>query len=124
MLAAALAFIGIDYRHEPDLGGRRLSRPDSVNQGLRNESLRGYADHMGTDPFERALGRLVDLAIAEPTAILCSEALPLRCHRFLISDALVVAGFEVVHILGPGETQPHAMHSEARVERDRSIVYG
>lgn len=124
LLAETLAKSGIEYRHEPDLGGRRTPRPDSPHTGLKNEQLRGFADHMETAPFGRALDRLLETAAAAPTAILCAEKLPWRCHRQLIADALVAAGAEVIHILGPGETTPHVTHTAARVQPDGRIVYG
>src|SRR5438128_10614089 len=91
-LAMALGETGIRYHHEPDLGGRRAARPDSANTAWRSPGLRGYADYMETPAFEAALARLRDLAAAGPTASLCAEAVPWRCHRQLIGDALVARG--------------------------------
>src|SRR6185295_8246212 len=86
-LAASLARAGIEYVHEPDLGGRRAARPDSQHTAWRVEAFRGYADHMETPEFKAALERLQRRAAETPTAILCAEAVPWRCHRRLISDA-------------------------------------
>src|SRR5256885_7163941 len=91
-LATALGASGVGYRHEPDLGGRRAARRDSVNTAWRSAGFRGYADYMETPEFEAALARLRDLARAGATAILCAEAVPWRCHRHLIADALVARG--------------------------------
>src|SRR5437870_2302093 len=97
-LAAALEAVGIAYRHDADLGGRRSARKDSANTAWRSAGFRGYADYMETPAFEDALARLRELARARPTAILCAEAVPWRCHRQLIADALVARGEEVGHI--------------------------
>ena len=80
-LAGALAAAAIAYRHEPDLGGRRAPRGDSANVGWKDAGFRGYADHMATTAFRAALERLIEFAEARPTAILCAEAVPSRCHR-------------------------------------------
>jgi uncharacterized protein (DUF488 family) len=112
----------IGYRHLKDLGGLRKAREDSPNLAWRNESFRGYADYMQTDVWRRALGELIELAIAERVAIMCAEADPRRCHRSLIADALALRGLEVLHITGPDEAAPHSITSFARVEGDR-ITY-
>ena len=114
-LAATLAGQGIAYRHEPDLGGRRTPRPDSPNTAWRSALFRGYADHMATPTFQAALARLIEDGAACPTAVLCAEAVPWRCHRQLIADALVARQAEVCHILGPGRTRPHTLLPHARV---------
>ena len=97
-LAEALDRAGIEYQHRPALGGLRHARKDSVNLGWRNASFRGYADYMQTPEFARALAELEALADARPTAIMCAEAVPWRCHRGLIADALTVRGRPVLHI--------------------------
>ena len=104
-LAPALARAGLEYRHLRALGGLRRPREDSVNLGWRNASFRGYADYMQTEGFARALAELQTLAAARPTAIMCAEALPWRCHRSLIADALTIRGWRVLHlgISPPGE---------------------
>ena len=88
-LDASLAAEGIAYLHQPALGGLRRARRDSVNGGWRNESFRGFADYMQTPEFQAGLDELVDRATRKQTAIMCAEAVPWRCHRQLISDALV-----------------------------------
>lgn len=105
-LAASLAARGIGYSHHPELGGRRHARPDSPNGAWRNESFRGYADYMLTPAFATALDVLLDRAARERTAIMCAEAVPWRCHRSLVSDALVARGVDVQHILD-ARTEPH-----------------
>jgi uncharacterized protein (DUF488 family) len=114
-LAAALAARGVDYVHLPGLGGRRRPRPDSPNTAWRNEGFRGYADHMATPEFRAALDALVEIAAAQPTAVMCAEAVPWRCHRSLIADALVARGHRALHILD-GSTSPHTLTSFAVVE--------
>lgn len=114
-LRVALAEAGITYRHEPDLGGRRSPRRDSANMGWRSAGLRGYADYMATAAFQRALERFVEFARTGPTAILCAEALPWRCHRQLIADALVARGESVGHILGTRRLEPYRLAPQARV---------
>jgi len=114
-LAAALEETGIGYQHEADLGGRRSTRRDSVNTAWRSAAFRGYADYMETPAFEDALARLWELARARPTAILCAEVVPWRCHRQLIADALVARGEEVGHILGATRVEPHHLSTHAEV---------
>ncbi|HXF81201.1 MAG TPA: DUF488 domain-containing protein [bacterium] len=121
-LAAALAAVGIRYEHEPDLGGRRRIRPDSPHVGWRTPGFRAYADHMDSESFRRALDRVIALARTGTVALMCAEALPWRCHRQLIADALLARGVPVMHLLGPGERRPHALPPFARVEGDR-LVY-
>ena len=118
-LASTLPRCGVDYVHLPELGGLRRPRPDSPNTGWRNASFRGYADYMMEPGFRDALERLVGLGRDRRLAIMCAEAVPWRCHRSLIADALLVRGIEVCHILGPGSAQAHRLTPFARVERDR-----
>lgn len=122
-LAQSLAEAGIEYAHEPDLGGRRAARPDSPHTAWRVVAFRGYADHMETPEFAAALERLIRRAEEKPTVILCAEAVPWRCHRRLISDALVAKGIEVRHILGPGRADRHELDPNARVEPGGRMVY-
>jgi uncharacterized protein (DUF488 family) len=122
-LAASLAEMGIEYVHEPDLGGRRAARPGSQHTAWRVEAFRGYADHMETAEFAAALERLIRRAAGIPTVILCAEAVPWRCHRRLISDALVARGVEVLHILGPGHAEPHELDANARVLPGGRLLY-
>jgi uncharacterized protein (DUF488 family) len=121
-LAAALAAAGIDYAWLPDLGGRRTPRADSRHVAWRSEAFRGYADHMETPAFAVALDALLVLARGRPTAVLCAEAVPWRCHRQLIADALVARGVDVAHVTGPGPATPHRLTPFARVEGTR-VVY-
>ncbi len=93
----------------PELGGLRKPRRDSVNSAWRNDSFRGYADYMQTEDFWRAVGRLRVLAAEKTTAIMCAEAVPWRCHRSLIADALTVQGVKVCHITGKSEPATHRL---------------
>jgi uncharacterized protein (DUF488 family) len=119
-LATSLAKAGIEYVHVVELGGRREPLPDSPNTAWRNDQFRGYADHMATAEFQNALNRL--LASNAPTAIMCAEAVPWRCHRNLVSDELTRRGHEVIHILGPGASQRHLINPVARLV-DGHLVY-
>ena len=114
-LARDLPAAGLAYTHRPGLGGFRRPRRGSRNAGWRHPSFRGYADYMETDEFAAELDALLDEARATPTAIMCAEAVPWRCHRLLISDALVARGVEVRHILGPAPAEPHVLTAGARV---------
>ena len=114
-LGAALAPHGIAYVHLAALGGLRKTRPDSPNGAWRNESFRGYADHMQTDVFARGLQELIALAQPAPTAIMCAEAVPWRCHRSLVADALLAREIPVAHIMSPTRANPHKLTSFARV---------
>ena len=106
-LPGELKVSGIGYLHLPGLGGLRQPKPDSINLGWRNASFRGFADYMGTPEFENHLNELVKLAERKRTALMCAEALPWRCHRSLISDALEVRGTKVAHILSVTNLQSH-----------------
>jgi len=110
---------GIAYVHMPELGGLRKPKPDSTNLGWRNVSFRGYADYMQTDAFRDALAGLERLAASKRLAVMCAEAVPWRCHRSLIADALVVDGVEVRHITGMQEPSPHRLTPFARVVAGR-----
>ncbi|HET7456210.1 MAG TPA: DUF488 domain-containing protein [Gemmatimonadaceae bacterium] len=114
-LAASLAERGIGYEHAPALGGRRRPRLDSPNVAWRNAGFRGYADHMATAEFRGAMTALLDGAAARPTTVMCSEAVPWRCHRSLIADAALARGALVLHIMDAG-TKPHTLTKFARVE--------
>src|SRR5262249_32972533 len=98
-LLASLREAGIAYEHMPGLGGFRKPRPDSVNAAWRNASFRGYADYMQTPEFEKHVRRLIDQASKVRLAIMCAEAVPWRCHRSLISDALLARGVDVEEIV-------------------------
>ncbi|HEY2377706.1 MAG TPA: DUF488 domain-containing protein [Gemmatimonadaceae bacterium] len=120
-LAQSLPEHGMEYLHRPALGGRRRPRPDAPPSAWRNEGFRGYADYMRTLEFHRALDELIKCAAERRTVIMCSEAVPWRCHRSLISDALYARGVTVEHILDSG-TSPHALTSFALV-RDGEVSY-
>jgi uncharacterized protein (DUF488 family) len=108
-LEAELPRQGIGYVHLPELGGLRKPRPGSPNGGWRNAAFRGYADHMLTPEFRAGVDRLLELAAAQPTAVMCAEAVPWRCHRSLLADALLLRDVEVRHVTGPGEAAPHRL---------------
>ncbi len=123
VLAKYLAEHGILYRHEEPLGGHRQPVPDSVNAGITQDGLRAYADYMATPAFGDALGRLIELAAKQATAVMCAEAAPERCHRRLLSDALVGRGLEVVHVLSTEENRRHQLHPRARLTDDSVPFY-
>jgi uncharacterized protein (DUF488 family) len=115
-LPQALELVGIAYVWIPALGGMRLPRPDSPNTAWENSSFRGFADYMLTSEFEQGLQELLDQAQDRRVALMCSEAVPWRCHRSLIADVLVVRGFTVQHIFGVSRIQDHQLCSWASVE--------
>ena len=123
VLAASLEAKGIPYRWMRELGGLRHARKDSINMGWRNTSFRGYADAMQTEGFESALAELMALDDRMTAAIMCSEAVPWRCHRSLIGDALLVHhhAVEDIFVSAAGKThrKPHVLTSFARVEGTR-----
>lgn len=109
VFAESLRAAGIGYTHLKALGGRRYSRKGSINTGWRNASFRGYADYMATPAFAEGLDELMRIASAKPAAIMCAEAVPWRCHRSMIADALLVRGWKVLDILSakpPSEHKP------------------
>jgi uncharacterized protein (DUF488 family) len=115
-LPESLRASGVGYTHLPALGGLRQPRPDSINTGWRTASFRGYADHMQTPEFDEHLRGLIERARGERLAVMCAEAVPWRCHRSLISDALTVRGVEVEHILGAERAEPHRLTPFVRVD--------
>jgi uncharacterized protein (DUF488 family) len=121
-LSRALTAAGIGYVHLPHLGGLRHARKDSENGGWRNASFRGYADHMQTPEFEEGLCELRALAKEGPVAVMCAEAVPWRCHRSLLADALLARGVVVEHIVGRGRTRPHRLTPFAHIE-GRKVTY-
>jgi uncharacterized protein (DUF488 family) len=121
-LPGALRARKIAYRHLAGLGGLRHPRPDSPNLAWRNASFRGYADYMQTDEFTESLKRLIELAQEKQIAIMCAEAVPWRCHRSLIADALLVRGIRVEHIMSGVRCNTHALTPWAKV-RGRRVTY-
>jgi len=121
-LSRALRAVKIGYRHVKALGGLRHARPDSTNLGWRNASFRGYADYMQSEDFAAGLARLEQLASRRPTAIMCAEAVPWRCHRSLIADALTVARWRVLHIQSRHTARPHKRTTFLR-ERSGRLLY-
>jgi uncharacterized protein (DUF488 family) len=115
-VAASLRKQRIEYVHLKSLGGRRHAKKDSVNMGWRNASFRGYADYMATDEFRAGLEGLIQLASAKRTAIMCAEAVPWRCHRSLIGDALLVRGVNVEDIMTATSARSHEMTPFAQVD--------
>ncbi len=108
-LPKTLGPAGIGYTHMEELGGLRHPRGDSPNGGWRNSSFRGFADYMQTPEFEAGLETLIQAAGSGQIAIMCAEAVPWRCHRSLIADALKVRGCRVEHIMSLTRTQPHSL---------------
>jgi uncharacterized protein (DUF488 family) len=121
-LSAALGEVGIGYVDLPGLGGLRRRMSDSPNAGWKNASFQGYADYMLTPEFEQGLRELIERVGRERSALMCAEAVPWRCHRSLIADALLVRGIPVEHILTEKRTQRHVLKLWARVEGTR-ITY-
>ena len=121
-LPKVLRHAGIAYIHLPELGGLRHARRDSSNTGWRNASFRGFADYMQTPEFETGLDKLIKSAARTQVAIMCAEAVPWRCHRSLIADALVVRGIQVEHVTSATHAQPHSLTTFAKVEGTR-IAY-
>jgi uncharacterized protein (DUF488 family) len=115
-LPASLEKAGIGYEHMAALGGLRHAAADSINTGWRNASFRGYADYMQTPPFVEAVENLLRLAKRHRLALMCAEAVPWRCHRSLIADALVVRGIVVEDIMSLSRRQPHRLTPFAKVE--------
>lgn len=118
-LSGLLADHGLGYAHLPRLGGLRKPRPDSPNDAWRNKSFQGYADYMQTPEFEEGLEDLLTIARQAPVAMMCAEAVPWRCHRSLVADALLARGIPVTQIFSATNAKPHKMTPFARVEGDR-----
>jgi len=115
-LAEALEKHGISYLHVTDLGGLRHAKADSINLGWHNTSFRGYADYMQTDEFERGITELLKQAGRKKTVIMCAEALPWRCHRSMIGDALLVRKVTVVDIFDKNKTSEETLTDFAKVQ--------
>jgi uncharacterized protein (DUF488 family) len=118
-LRKALRRHRIGYVHLPALGGLRHPRKDSINTAWRNASFRGYADYMQTVEFELGLEELIEFWKRRRTAIMCAEALPWRCHRSLIADALTARGIAVKHIMSKGSCHRHACTPFAKIENGK-----
>lgn len=118
-MARALPEAGIAYLPVPGLGGRRTPRPDTANLAWRNASFRGYADYMETEPYRDATARLAQLAHAQPTVVMCAEAMWWQCHRSLIADDFKARGWAVIHLLAPGRNEAHPYTSAARIVEGR-----
>ena len=114
-LSPALHRARIHYRHLPGLGGLRRARRDSTNTGWRNASFRGYADYMQTTTFRESLDQCIELAKRERVVLMCAEAVPWRCHRSLIADALLARGIQAREITSGIRTRPHSLTAWARV---------
>jgi uncharacterized protein (DUF488 family) len=114
-----LAGQSIGYTHMAGLGGLRHTRTDSPNSGWRNLSFRGFADYMQTSEFARNIEELVQVGKKDSIAVMCAEAVPWRCHRSLIADALLVRGVRVAHIMGKNRPTDHTLTPFARVESVR-----
>lgn len=118
-LGPSLNKAGIAYMHLKALGGLRKTRKDSVNTGWRNVSFRGYADYMSTPEFEDGIRELTGIASKIPTAIMCAEAVPWRCHRSLIADAMMARGWQALDIMGPGAAKEHKLTPFLKIEDGR-----
>ena len=121
-LAGALSAAGVAYEWLPELGGRRAPRRDSANTGWHNASFRGYADYMGTEPFQAGIARLMELARVKATACMCAEQAWQQCHRGLIADYLKAAGWHVLHIRPRGQVEAHPWTAPARIV-DGALTY-
>lgn len=121
VLAKTLKTASLAYRHMPELGGLRKPQKDSINTGWRNASFRGYADYMQTGEFARALEELMAYSAEKKTAVMCAEAVPWRCHRSLIADALVVRAWTVLDILNGDRAAPHQLTPFAIVQHGRLL---
>jgi uncharacterized protein (DUF488 family) len=123
LLKDSLNEAGIAYIHEADLGGRRRPQANSPNAYWKNASFRAFADHMSTPVFLAALERLMASASDRTTAIMCAEAVPWSCHRWLISDALVARGIDVVHLIDATTSKPHVLNPQARISPRGYLTY-
>ena len=121
-LPNTLSKAGISYQHIAGLGGLRHAHPNSPNLGWHNASFRGFADYMQTPEFKQNLQVLIGLAQKEVIALMCAEAVPWRCHRSLIADALMIRGVTVEHILSHANRRTHILTSWARITGN-DIIY-
>ena len=123
-LAESLHAAHIQYRYMPGLGGLRHPRKDSINSAWQNDSFRGYADYMQTPAFEASLRELIEAAKLHRTVIMCAEAVPWRCHRSLIADALLARGIQVADILSTKPAKAHTLTSFARIAGEKVTYPG
>jgi uncharacterized protein (DUF488 family) len=121
-MGPALQEAGIEYLPMPEYGGRRAPLAESRNGAWRVAAFRGYADYMATPEFELARARLMPLASARRTSVMCAEAVWWRCHRRLIADDFVARGWQVLHLMAPGKAQEHVLNPAARMVDD-VLVY-
>lgn len=121
-LSTSLNDARLAYRHMPRLGGLRKAKKDSMNTGWRNASFRGYADYMQTEEFQKGLEELMQYGTDGHTAIMCAEAVPWRCHRSLIADALLVKDWSVRHILSSSKADEHRLTSFAVID-EGALIY-
>ena len=122
-LAEFLDSIGVNYKHEPRLGGRRTPHKDSHNTAWRNAQFRGYADHMETDEFQDGIKVLLEVAERSRTTVMCAEAVWWRCHRSLIADYLKAQGHTVIHIMDAKKTEEHPFTAAASIVEGK-LSYG
>jgi uncharacterized protein (DUF488 family) len=124
-LERALPAAGIEYVWLEDLGGRRHSPiiNKSPNSGLKHPAFRNYADYMQTEQFKAAINRLLSIASAKTTVIMCAEKLFWKCHRRLLSDYLAAHGLAIEHIMEPGHLQAHKQSPDAVVSTDLCVIY-
>lgn len=122
VLPDALERHGIEYLHLANLGGLRHTHKGSPNTGWHNASFRGFADYMQTAPFVEGLHTLHALTSRGTVALMCAEAVPWRCHRSLVADALSIRGAIPLHIMGPGTLRPHRVTPFASVHGE-SLTY-
>lgn len=123
-LANSLAKAGIEYTWMSGLGGLRPTSKDSVNKAWRNKSFRGYADYMQTDEFKQSLKKLINKSKRKKLTIMCAEAVPWRCHRSLVADALLVHGYPAEEIFSKTNHRPHKLTSFAQVRGKKNHVPG
>lgn len=116
ILGPALLAEGVGYRHLPALGGLRHPKKNSINTAWENASFRGFADYMQTEGFAAGIGELIVLGREQRTAVMCAEALPWRCHRSLIADALLVRGITVLHVMSRTSAREHILTPWAAVQ--------
>jgi uncharacterized protein (DUF488 family) len=115
-LQSALPRAGIEYIHMKELGGLRKPGKESINRAWRNDGFRGYADYMQTAEFAAAIERLIALAGGKKSVYVCTEAVFWRCHRQLVSDALLVRGLNVAHVFNARKAEPHKLTGFAHVD--------